>query len=72
MEDRGERRNPGLEDEEDEVQDRREEEEEEHWRAERPEEQAGISTEARIGRKLREIGDPFDQDHLHQVRSKVI
>ncbi|XP_067098249.1 BCL2 modifying factor 2 [Osmerus mordax] len=66
MEDRGERRNPGPEDEEDEEQDRREAEEEEHWRAERPEEQAGISTEARIGRKLREIGDQFDQDHLHQ------
>uniref|UniRef100_A0A3B4UNJ0 Bcl-2-modifying factor-like n=1 Tax=Seriola dumerili TaxID=41447 RepID=A0A3B4UNJ0_SERDU len=30
----------------------------------RPEEQAGVSVEAQIGRKLREIGDKFQQDHF--------
>ncbi|KAM7367965.1 hypothetical protein PAMP_014225 [Pampus punctatissimus] len=32
--------------------------------AERPEEQAGVSVEAQIGQKLREIGDKFHQDHV--------
>lgn len=32
--------------------------------AERAEEQAGVSVEAQIGRKLREIGDKFHQDHV--------
>ncbi|TKS76077.1 hypothetical protein D9C73_009762 [Collichthys lucidus] len=48
-----------------------EEEEEEEGRgeegdgmAEEPEEQAGVSVEAQIGRKLREIGDKFQQDHV--------
>ncbi|XP_037305638.2 BCL2 modifying factor 2 [Pungitius pungitius] len=62
-EDRGERR---VEEDEE------EEEEEEEGRAEgdgrmaeRPEEQrAGASVEAQIGRKLREIGDKFQQDHV--------
>ncbi|XP_068610267.1 BCL2 modifying factor 2 [Brachionichthys hirsutus] len=32
--------------------------------AARPEEQAGVSAEAQVGRKLREIGDKFQQDHI--------
>ncbi|XP_070843645.1 BCL2 modifying factor 2 [Chaetodon trifascialis] len=32
--------------------------------AEGPEEQAGVSVEVQIGRKLREIGDKFQQDHV--------
>ncbi|XP_047429192.1 BCL2 modifying factor 2 [Mugil cephalus] len=56
MEDRGERQS---------------EEEEEERRgegndrmAEGPGEQAGVSVEVQIGRKLREIGDKFHQDHV--------
>lgn len=59
MEDRGERQS---------------EEEEEEGRgegndrmAERPGEQAGVSVEVQIGRKLREIGDKFHQDHVELV-----
>lgn len=65
MEDRGERQ---IEEEEDE----RREEEEDNRVAERNEEQAGVSVEAQIGRKLREIGDKFQQDHVElvSVRSK--
>lgn len=36
--------------------------------ARRPEERAGVSVEVQIGRKLREIGDRFQQDHLDLVR----
>lgn len=57
MEDRGERQ---IEEEEEE----RREEEEDNRVAERNEEQAGVSVEAQIGRKLREIGDKFQQDHV--------
>lgn len=35
--------------------------------AHRAEEQAGVSVEVQIGRKLREIGDKFQQDHLELV-----
>lgn len=35
--------------------------------AERPEEQPGMSVEVQIGRKLREIGDKFNQDHVELV-----
>lgn len=59
MEDRGER---PIEEEEEE--DRGEEDDR---MAEGPEEQAGISVEAQIGRKLREIGDKFQQDHVELV-----
>ncbi|XP_026174852.1 bcl-2-modifying factor-like [Mastacembelus armatus] len=38
--------------------------EEDDRMAERPEEQAGVSVEVQIGRKLREIGDKFQQDHV--------
>lgn len=41
-----------------------EEEEEDNSLAERNEEQAGVSVEAQIGRKLRQIGDKFNQDHV--------
>lgn len=59
MEDRGER---PIEEEEEEGRG------EEHDRmAERPGEQAGVSAEVQIGRKLREIGDKFQQDHLELV-----
>ncbi|XP_018549986.1 BCL2 modifying factor 2 [Lates calcarifer] len=57
MEDRGERQ----------IEEEEEEEgrgEEDDRMAERPEEQAGVSVEAQIGRKLREIGDKFQQDHV--------
>ncbi|XP_034554884.1 BCL2 modifying factor 2 [Notolabrus celidotus] len=56
MEDRGERQI-----EEEEADDRGEEDDR---MAEGPEEQAGMSAEAQIGRKLREIGDKFHQDHV--------
>ncbi|KAF3849817.1 hypothetical protein F7725_019536, partial [Dissostichus mawsoni] len=56
MEDRGERQ---IEEEEEEGRG-----EEDDRMAERPEEQAGVSVEAQIGRKLREIGDKFHQDHV--------
>ncbi|KAK2856278.1 hypothetical protein Q5P01_005013 [Channa striata] len=56
MEDRGERQF-----EEEEEEGRREEDDR---MAERPEAQAGVSVEVQIGRKLREIGDKFQQDHL--------
>ncbi|XP_035473819.1 BCL2 modifying factor 2 [Scophthalmus maximus] len=58
MEDRGERQN---EEEEEEAEGRGEEDER---MAERAEEHAGVSVEAQIGRKLREIGDKFQQDHV--------
>ncbi|XP_074471128.1 BCL2 modifying factor 2 [Sebastes fasciatus] len=57
MEDRGERQ----------IEEEEEEEgrgEEDDRMAERPEEQAGVSVEVQIGRKLREIGDKFHQDHV--------
>ncbi|KAG7508521.1 bcl-2-modifying factor-like [Solea senegalensis] len=57
MEDRGERQN-----EEDEEEEGRGEED--GRMAERVEEQAGMSIEVQIGRKLREIGDKFQQDHV--------
>lgn len=60
MEDRGER--PIEEEEEEEGRG-----EEDDRMAERPEEQAGVSVEAQIGRKLREIGDKFQQDHVELV-----
>ncbi|XP_029281537.1 bcl-2-modifying factor-like isoform X2 [Cottoperca gobio] len=41
--------------------------EEDDRMAERPEEQAGVSVEAQIGRKLREIGDKFHQDHVELI-----
>lgn len=56
MEDRGERQ---IEEEEEE--DRREEDDR---MAVGHEEQAGLSAEAQIGRKLREIGDKFQQEHV--------
>lgn len=59
MEDRGERQ---IEEEEEE--DRGEEDDR---MAEGPAEQAGVSVEAQIGRKLREIGDKFQQDHVELV-----
>uniref|UniRef100_A0A3B3IHQ6 Uncharacterized protein n=1 Tax=Oryzias latipes TaxID=8090 RepID=A0A3B3IHQ6_ORYLA len=36
--------------------------------AERPEERPEVSVEVQIGRKLREIGDKFNQDHVEVVR----
>lgn len=59
MEDRGERQ---IEEEEEEGRG-----EEDDRMAERPGEQAGVSVEAQIGRKLREIGDKFHQDHVELV-----
>ena len=32
-----------------------------------PQEQAGVSVEVQIGRKLREIGDQFHQEHVEMV-----
>ncbi|KAJ0060939.1 hypothetical protein NL108_001801 [Boleophthalmus pectinirostris] len=55
MEDRGER----SMDEEEEGR-----EEEENASAQRNEEPPAVSAEAQIGRKLREIGDKFHQDHM--------
>uniref|UniRef100_A0A1A8IW53 Bcl2 modifying factor 2 n=2 Tax=Nothobranchius TaxID=28779 RepID=A0A1A8IW53_NOTKU len=57
MEDRGDRRRrvEGEEDDRGEGNDRM---------AARPEEQPGVSVEVEIGRKLREIGDKFHQDHV--------
>ncbi|KAJ3607246.1 hypothetical protein NHX12_026758 [Muraenolepis orangiensis] len=37
-------------------------------RGERPEERVGVSVEVEIGRKLREIGDQFDQHHSELLR----
>uniref|UniRef100_A0A3Q3II46 Uncharacterized protein n=1 Tax=Monopterus albus TaxID=43700 RepID=A0A3Q3II46_MONAL len=60
MEDRGERQ---IEEEEEE-----EARGEQHGRmAERPEDQVGVSVEVQIGRKLREIGDKFQHDHVELV-----
>lgn len=59
MEDRGERQ---IEEEEEEGRG-----EEDDRMAEGPEEQAGMSVEAQIGRKLRQIGDKFQQDHVELV-----
>ncbi|XP_041814541.1 BCL2 modifying factor 2 isoform X1 [Chelmon rostratus] len=56
MEDRGE-----IQIEEEEEEGRGEEDDR---MAEGPEEQAGVSVEVQIGRKLREIGDKFQQDHV--------
>lgn len=58
MEDRGGRQNQ---------EEHGSEEEEEHRMAERPEEPVGMSSEARIGQKLREIGDQFHQEHVQLV-----
>ncbi|CAL9692365.1 unnamed protein product [Knipowitschia caucasica] len=41
-----------------------EEEEEEHVSAQRDEEPPAVSAEAQIGRKLRDIGDKFHQEHI--------
>uniref|UniRef100_A0A3B3DRZ6 Bcl2 modifying factor 2 n=1 Tax=Oryzias melastigma TaxID=30732 RepID=A0A3B3DRZ6_ORYME len=38
--------------------------------AERPEEQPEVSVEVQIGRKLREIGDQFNQDHMEFMRHR--
>nr|XP_046229352.1 bcl-2-modifying factor-like isoform X2 [Scatophagus argus] len=57
MEDRGERQNEEEEEEEGRG-------EEDDRMAEGPGQQAGVSVEAQIGRKLREIGDKFQQDHV--------
>lgn len=66
-EDRGERRVEGEEEQEEEGRG-----EEDGRMAERPEEQqAGASVEAQIGRKLREIGDKFQQDHVELVSGSV-
>lgn len=63
MEDRGERHNEeGQQEEEEEGRG-----EENERRAEGAQEQAGLSAEAQIGRKLREIGDRFQQDHIELV-----
>uniref|UniRef100_A0A3P9I9G1 Uncharacterized protein n=1 Tax=Oryzias latipes TaxID=8090 RepID=A0A3P9I9G1_ORYLA len=59
MEDRGQ-----IEEEEEEEEDRGQEDEV----AERPEERLEVSVEVQIGRKLREIGDKFNQDHVEVVR----
>ncbi|KAM6915002.1 BCL2 modifying factor 2 [Xenentodon cancila] len=56
MEDRGER---PIEEEEEEDGG-----EENHRMAAGPEEQAGVSVEVQIGRKLRQIGDKFHQEHI--------
>ncbi|KAM9703866.1 uncharacterized protein ACNS7B_002416 isoform 2-T2 [Menidia menidia] len=56
MEDRGERQ---IEEEEEEDR-----EEENDRMAGGAEEQPGVSVEVQIGRKLREIGDKFNQDHI--------
>ncbi|XP_029966061.1 uncharacterized protein LOC115401847 [Salarias fasciatus] len=71
MEDRGERQVEDEEEEEEEEEQRQQQqqqqgrgEENDRMAAERPEEQAGLSVEAQIGRKLREIGDKFHQDHV--------
>lgn len=56
MEDRGER---PVEEEEEEGR-----EEEENVSVQRNEERPAVSVEAQIGRKLREIGDKFHQDHM--------
>lgn len=61
MEDRGQRQ---IEEEEEEEEDRGQEDEV----AERPEERPEVSVEVQIGRKLREIGDKFNQDHVEVVR----
>lgn len=55
MEDRGER--PAQEEEED-------REEEENVSEQRNEERPAVSIEAQIGRRLREIGDKFHEDHM--------
>uniref|UniRef100_A0A4W5M361 Uncharacterized protein n=1 Tax=Hucho hucho TaxID=62062 RepID=A0A4W5M361_9TELE len=61
MDDRGERQN----------EEGRREDEERRRMEERPEEErVEDSAEARIGRKLREIGDQFHQDHVQLVRVK--
>ncbi|XP_036066430.1 BCL2 modifying factor 2 [Oryzias melastigma] len=60
MEDRGPRPT-GEEEEEEEEEDRGRQNE---ALAERPEEQPEVSVEVQIGRKLREIGDQFNQDHM--------
>lgn len=59
MEDRGERQ---LEEEEEEGRGH-----ENDRVAEGPADQAGVSVEAQIGRKLREIGDKFQEDHIELV-----
>lgn len=59
MEDRGERQ---IEEEEEEGRG-----EDDDRMAQRPEDQAGVNVEVQIGRKLREIGDKFQQDHLELV-----
>ena len=64
MEDRGQRQHEEEEEEEMKEEGRGEEDER---MAERAEEQAGVSVEAQIGRKLREIGDKFQQDHVELV-----
>lgn len=63
MEDRGERE---IEEEQEEEEEGRGQEDDRM--AEGPAEQAGASVEAQIGRKLREIGDRFQHDHIELVR----
>lgn len=69
MDDQGARQN-------DEGEGRREDDEEERRRMEerldeeRVEDSMADSTEVRIGRKLREIGDQFHQEHVQLVRVK--
>ncbi|CAN9507387.1 unnamed protein product [Ophioblennius macclurei] len=70
MEDRGERQ---IEEEEEEEEEEAQQQQQQQQQgrgegndrlAELPQEQAGLSVEAQIGRKLREIGDKFHQDHV--------
>ncbi|XP_076004857.1 BCL2 modifying factor 2 [Genypterus blacodes] len=68
MEDRGERQIEEEEEEDGGDEGRRGGVEEDDRAAERPEEQAGVSVEVQIGRKLREIGDRFHQDHVELFR----
>lgn len=62
MEGRGE-----IEEEEEGQEEAEEEEEGRGQEDDRLAEQAGLSVEVQIGRKLREIGDKFQQDHVELV-----
>lgn len=62
MEDRGE-----IEEEEQEEEEEEGRGQEDDRLAEGPAEQAGLSVEVQIGRKLREIGDKFQQEHVELV-----
>lgn len=68
VEDRGETEDGGEEEEEgQEVEEEEGGGREDDRLAEGPAEQAGMSMEVQIGRKLREIGDKFQQDHVEPV-----